>query len=332
MNKSKGTRCENKQKPGLEYCGKHVYCREVYQRDTQICLCINQSKGKRCGNKAKPGLQFCGVHANCRQIYQKEPSPLRRDPSPSPLRKEPSPKKNQIPNIFAQLIPKGSWECETCQLNNPENNDKCMACGTLKDGSNKLNEIQLLENVEKPKKTKKTKKVSSPGEEVKSPEIGFTDYDKRGVDSVITAFKVLKTLSLKKSASVDIYINNSSSASIRVYYNSVAGLDKMFAVYEGYNRLGVDKELMLYGGDLKSYIDDVFTRKNKKRQFEFKITKIDVNINNNIKLFYIDSLGIVWNQDDCADCHLKKRRGEKLDLKCEMLINNNCADNFRNRP
>ena len=269
---------------------------------------------------------------------RRDPSPLRREPSPlrrepSPLRREPSPKKNQIPNIFAQLIPKGSWECPTCQVNNPENDDRCMACGTLKDGS-KLNEIQLVEKyVKKPKvkKAKEPKELKSP-EEVKSPEIGFTDYDNRGVDSVITAFKLLKKLSLKKSASVDIYINNSSSPSIRVYYNAVASLDKMFAVYEGYNRLGVDKELMLYGDALKSYIDDVFTRKNKKRQFEFKITKIEVNINNNIKLFYIDSLGIVWNQDDCADCHLKKRRGEKLDVKCEMLINNNCADNFRNRP
>ena len=37
-------------------------------RKEKICLCMNQSKGKRCENKAKPGLDFCGVHRKCKNM------------------------------------------------------------------------------------------------------------------------------------------------------------------------------------------------------------------------------------------------------------------------
>ena len=78
MNKSKGKRCENKAKPGLDFCGIHKNCEDKFQRQPspqtqinrkeEICLCMNQSKGKRCENKAKPGINFCGIHRKCQNM------------------------------------------------------------------------------------------------------------------------------------------------------------------------------------------------------------------------------------------------------------------------
>ena len=239
-----------------------------------------------------------------------------------------------VENIFSKLINKHDWECETCMLNNDKDSSKCISCGTLKPGNK---DSALKDGPVKPKQgitlVEKYVKKPTQSQNIEQPTYAEEkEYDKRGVLSVITAFRLLKKLNYKRTTSVDIYINNSSSSAIRVYYNSVPGLDKMFAVYEGYNSLGVDKELMLWGQELKAYINEIFSRKNKSGTFQFKITKIDININNNIKRFYIDSLGIIWNNEDCAECHLKQLSGLELNPKCKTLIDNKCADNFRYRP
>lgn len=242
----------------------------------------------------------------------------------------------KVENIFSKLINKDDWECEICMLNNDKDSSKCIACGSLKPGlkdspvDKPLKPKQGIKLVEK--YVKKPTEPTEP-ENIEQPTYGEEkEYDKRGVSSVITAFQLLKKLNYKKTTSVDIYINNSSSPAIRVYYNSIQGLDKMFAVYESYNSLGVDKELVLWGPELKNYIIEIFSRKNKSGTFQFKISKIDINISNNIKRFYIDFLGIVWNQEDCAECHLKQKSGLDLDPKCKKLIDSNCSDNFRYKP
>ena len=239
-----------------------------------------------------------------------------------------------VENIFSKLINKDDWECETCMLNNDKDSSKCISCGTLKPGNK---DGTVKEGPVKPKQgitlVEKYLKKPTQSQNIEQPTYAEEkEYDKRGVLSAITAFRLLKKLNYKRTTTVDIYINNSPSSAIRVYYNSVPGLDNMFAVYEGYNSLGVDKELMLWGQELKAYINEIFSRKNKSGTFQFKITKIDININNNIKRFYIDSLGIIWNNEDCADCHLKQLSGLELNRRCKTLIDNNCGDNFRYRP
>ena len=239
-----------------------------------------------------------------------------------------------VENIFSKLINKDDWECETCMLNNDKDSSKCISCKTLKPGNK---DGTVKEGPVKPKKgitlVEKYLKKPTQSQNIEQPTYAEEkEYDKRGVLSAITAFRLLKKLNYKRTTTVDIYINNSPSSAIRVYYNSVPGLDNMFAVYEGYNSLGVDKELMLWGQELKAYINEIFSRKNKSGTFQFKISKIDININNNIKRFYIDSLGIIWNNEDCAECHLKQLSGLELNPKCKTLIDNNCGDNFRYRP
>ena len=46
----------------------------------------------------------------------------------------------------------------------------------------------------------------------------------------------------------------------------------------------------------------------------------------------MSSLGVVWQQDDCADATLKAIKGEELSSKEKRLVDKKCYENFRNKP
>jgi hypothetical protein len=130
-----------------------------------------------------------------------------------------------------------------------------------------------------------------------------------------------------------VHFNNSQSPGIKVYFDIDTTLrEPMYSVYEQYKPLGPDSEHNLYGEDLIKYIEEILLRKNNSGSFKFKISKINIKIYNEISRFYIDSLGIVWNHEECADCHIKKLTGLELSSRCNTLISNKCSDNFTNVP
>jgi hypothetical protein len=191
-----------------------------------------------------------------------------------------------------------------------------------------------------PEKLVKTylKKVSSKSdietsEDEKKIEKSYTEYDERGFRSSITSFVMLKEENLRKNMSVQIHFNNSQCPSIKVYFDiDTSFKDPMYFVYQSYKPLGMDSEPILYGEGLIEYMKEILLRKNNSGSFKFKITKINIMMYNEINRFYIDSLGIVWNHEECADCHIKKLIGLELSSRCKTLINNKCQDNFRNPP
>jgi hypothetical protein len=170
-------------------------------------------------------------------------------------------------------------------------------------------------------------------EEEQKIEKGYTEYDFRGFRSSITSFVILKEENLRKNMCVLVHFNNSQSPGVKVYFDiDTSFREPMYLVYQSYKPLGIDSEHNLYGEDLIEYMEEILLRKNKSGSFKFKITKINIMMYNEISRFYIDSLGIVWNHEECADCHIKKSIGLELSSRCNTLINNKCSDNFTNAP
>ena len=162
---------------------------------------------------------------------------------------------------------------------------------------------------------------------------GYTEYDDRGFRSTIMSFVMLKEENLRKNMCVQIHFNNSQSPGIKVYFDiDTSFREPMYFVYQSYKPLGIDSEHNLYGEDLIKYMEEILLRKNNSGSFKFKITKINITMYNEINRFYIDSLGIVWNHEECADCHIKKLIGLELNSRCNTLIKNKCSDNFTNAP
>ena len=162
---------------------------------------------------------------------------------------------------------------------------------------------------------------------------GYTEYDERGFRSSITSFVMLKEENIGKNMCVLVHFNNSQSPGIKVYFDIDTSIrEPMYSVYQHYKQLGADSRHNLYGEDLIEYIEEILLRKNNSGSFKFKITKINIDMYNEINRFYIHSLGIVWNHEECADCHIKKLTGLELSSRCNTLIRNKCEDNFTNVP
>jgi hypothetical protein len=170
-------------------------------------------------------------------------------------------------------------------------------------------------------------------EEDQKIEKGYAEYDSRGFRSSITSFVILKEENLRKNMCVLVHFNNSQSPGIKVYFDiDTSFREPMYFVYQSYKPLGIHSEHNLYGEDLIKYMEEILVRKNNSGSFKFKITKINIMMYNEISRFYIDSLGIVWNHEECADCHIKKLVGLELNSRCNTLIKNKCSDNFTNPP
>jgi hypothetical protein len=222
-------------------------------------------------------------------------------------------------------------------LSNQNTDNSCIACNTPKDsGPRRPGDLipgNTLVKTFIPKPNSRRVIFQTQEKDRDYEDRDYSEYDNRGFKSLITAFVMLRNSNLKNNMCVQIHINNSNLPAIKVYYNTDPSFtEPMFFLYQTYTPLGLDSEPILYSKDLKEYILEILSRRSKSNSFKFKITKIDIIIYKQIKRFYIDSLGIIWKNEDCADCHLKKLNDTELDHKCRSLIDSKCSNNFRNSP
>lgn len=145
-----------------------------------------------------------------------------------------------------------------------------------------------------------------------------------GLRSILLGCKLLLLLN-QKMTHMDIYIKNNKS--FEVYYNYDKDLPDMFFVNQTDKDFGVDKELSLYYEGVVDYFKDIFRNFNSK-----KVLKIKFVISGIEKAFYSEKLGVIWNEEDCADCALQSLKGEVTSEKCKQLIIKRCYDSFRNSP
>jgi len=168
-------------------------------------------------------------------------------------------------------------------------------------------------------KAREIRKILSP--ELKK----FICLDIRGLRSILLGCKLLLQLNQKKMTHMDIYIGNNKS--FEVYYNYYKDLPGMFFVNQTDKDFGVDKELSLYYEGIVDYFKDMFRNFNSK-----KVSKIKFVISDREKAFYSEKLGVIWNEEDCADCALQSLKGEVTSEKCKQLIIKRCYDSFRHSP
>ena len=168
-------------------------------------------------------------------------------------------------------------------------------------------------------KAREIRKILSP--ELKK----FICLDIRGLRSILLGCKLLLQLNQKKMTHMDIYIGNNKS--FEVYYNYDKDLPGMFFVNQTDKDFGVDKELSLYYEGIVDYFKDMFRNFNSK-----KVSKIKFVISDREKPFYSEKLGVIWNEEDCADCALQSLKGEVTSEKCKQLIIKRCYDSFRHSP
>jgi hypothetical protein len=151
-------------------------------------------------------------------------------------------------------------------------------------------------------------------------------FDIRGVKSLFLAVKILNQMNLNKDAFITVSVDD--QIGLNIYYNYYhPDLPDMFYVEQA-DIFGIGKELSLYYQDLREYLKNLFQDNLQKR-----ITKITFTIKNNLKMFYEQELGIVWNENtDCINCTKQFIKDEPLDSNCEKMISEKCYDKFTNHP
>lgn len=148
--------------------------------------------------------------------------------------------------------------------------------------------------------------------------------DQRGLRSIFLGCRLLTMLDFGKDTSLDIYIKNKKA--FQVFYNADPSLSNMFFVNQTHTMLGVDKELTLYYEGIRDYFKDTFM------DFpDMRVDKIDMVIQSKTKPFYRKELGVIWNEEKCAECTSDALAG-KISKKCKKLIEAECYTNFRHAP
>jgi hypothetical protein len=143
--------------------------------------------------------------------------------------------------------------------------------------------------------------------------------------SILLGCRFLEKLNLGKLTYLKIYIRNDTA--FQVYYNSDKKLPGMFLVKQEHSIFGVDKELTLYYEALTDYFKDIFAD-----YPDMRISKMTLMLGNSEKIFYREKLGVVWREEECAECTLLALKGEKLSKSCKHIIKKKCYEKFRNRP
>ena len=148
--------------------------------------------------------------------------------------------------------------------------------------------------------------------------------DHRGLKSILLGCRLITQLNFGKNISMDIYIKRKKA--FQVYYNADPKLPNMFSVNQQYGIFGVDKELTLYYEGVRDYFKDTFM------DFpDIRIDKIDMVIRGNTKPFYEKELGVIWNEEKCAECTKQALKGD-IPIKCKKHIDKKCYTTFRNAP
>ena len=65
---------------------------------------------------------------------------------------------------------------------------------------------------------------------------------------------------------------------------------------------------------------------------DLKIDSITVVIQGEKKRFYEKELGVIWNEEKCADCTLSALKGKLISEKCKKRLDKKCYEKFRHSP
>jgi hypothetical protein len=130
-------------------------------------------------------------------------------------------------------------------------------------------------------------------------------------------------------SALEVYINDSSTPEFKITYTTTSDssthLNGTYKIVKS-----TDYEIStLRFEPLKQYIHSIFDKNSKK---QYTVSKINLLLpNGSGKRFYIESLGIVWNNDQCTDCVLQERAGERPEPECKNLLRDKCYNKFKYR-
>jgi len=152
-----------------------------------------------------------------------------------------------------------------------------------------------------------------------------TCFDHRGLRSLLLGCRLL--LNFKPGQETYLTVTVGKQIALQIYYGVDKSLSTMYLVKQTHDMFGVDKELVLYYEGLADYLKELFM------DFpDMRVNLIDVYIAGQVKAFYTAPLGVVWNEEKCAECTMIALGGKPMDKGCKKLYNEKCYQKFRYAP